>query len=88
MGSADKVRCFFEEAAFDASGRLRQEKALSINKIGHALHDLDPVFDGFSRAGALAALARELGLEQPRIWQSMYISNNPASVEQSNGIRT
>ena len=30
-------------------------KALSINKIGHALHDLDPVFDAFSRDPKLAA---------------------------------
>ena len=77
LGSADKVRCFFEEAAFDASGRLKQEKVLSINKIGHALHDLDPVFDGFSRGATLAALARKLGLEQPLIWQSMYIFKQP-----------
>ena len=45
MGSADKVRCFFEEEAFDAAGQLKQDKSLSINKIGHAMHDLDPVFD-------------------------------------------
>ena len=39
MGSADTIRCFFEEEAFDANGQLRQAKALSINKIGHAMHD-------------------------------------------------
>ena len=77
MGSADKVRCFFEEEAFDGSGQLRQHKSLSINKIGHALHDLDPVFDQFSRGSALAALARELELEQAQIWQSMYIFKQP-----------
>jgi phytanoyl-CoA hydroxylase len=77
MGSASKVRCFFEEEAFDAQGKLRQSKALSINKIGHALHDLDPVFDGFSRAPGMAALAADLGLVQPQIWQSMYIFKQP-----------
>jgi hypothetical protein len=42
LGSDNTIRCFFEEEAFDANGQLRQPKALSINKIGHAMHDLDP----------------------------------------------
>ena len=77
MDSADKVRCFFEEEAFDEGGQLRQAKSLSINKIGHAMHDLDPVFDEFSRGPALAALAQALGLAQALIWQSMYIFKQP-----------
>lgn len=81
LGSADKIRCFFEEEAFDgdpATGRLKQAKALSINKIGHALHDLDPVFSAFSRGPLLASLAADLGLAQPQIWQSMVIFKQPA----------
>ena len=77
LDSADKMRCFFEEEAFDEQGRLRQAKALSINKIGHALHDLDPVFDAFSHGPALAAVAAGLGLAQPQLWQSMYIFKQP-----------
>ncbi len=77
LDSADKVRCFFEEEAFDERGRLRQPKTLSINKIGHALHDLDPVFDRFSRDPRLAGLAADLGLVEPLIWQSMYIFKQP-----------
>ncbi len=77
LGSANTVRCFFEEEAFDAKGQLRQAKALSINKIGHAMHDLDAVFDRFSRGPALAALAQQIGLQSPQIWQSMVIFKQP-----------
>jgi len=44
LGSDNTIRCFFEEEAFGPDGQLKQPKALSINKIGHAMHDLDPVF--------------------------------------------
>jgi phytanoyl-CoA hydroxylase len=77
LNSDNTVRCFFEEEAFDANGELRQAKALSINKIGHAMHDLDPVFDAFSRGADLAALALDLGLSDAQIWQSMYIFKQP-----------
>jgi phytanoyl-CoA hydroxylase len=77
LNSDNTVRCFFEEEAFDANGALRQAKALSINKIGHAMHDLDPVFNTFSRGADLAALALDLGLNEAQIWQSMYIFKQP-----------
>ena len=77
LGSDNTIRCFFEEEAFDQHGALRQDKSLSINKIGHALHDLDPVFDAFSRDPKLAAVARDLGLMNPQLWQSMYIFKQP-----------
>jgi phytanoyl-CoA hydroxylase len=77
LRSDNTIRCFFEEEAFDAQGQLRQDKSLSINKIGHALHDLDPVFENFSRDPKLAALARSLGLNNPLVWQSMYIFKQP-----------
>ena len=77
LASAEQVHCFFEEEAFEERGRLRQAKALSINKIGHALHDRDAVFDAFSRGPALAALASQLGITQPLLWQSMLIFKQP-----------
>ena len=77
MNSGNNISCFFEEEAFDANGNLRQDKSLSINKIGHAMHDLDPVFSAFSRGPALAQVAKQLGLQKPDIWQSMYIFKQP-----------
>ena len=77
LTSGDKIRCFFEEDAFDEAGALRQPKELSINKIGHAMHDLDPVFERFSRDPRLHDLAVELGIAEPRVVQSMYIFKQP-----------
>ena len=77
LTSGDKIRCFFEEEAFDGAGSLRQPKELSINKIGHAMHDLDPVFERFSHDRRLHELAVELGLAEPRVYQSMYIFKQP-----------
>ncbi len=77
LESGDKIRFFLEPGALDETGQLRQAKELSVNKVGHALHDLDPVFDAFSRQPALAAVARDIGIEQPRLLQSMYIFKQP-----------
>ena len=75
--SGGRIRFFFEEDAFDESGGLRQSKDLSINKIGHALHDLDPVFEGFSRTADIAELVSSLGFERPLLLQSMYVFKQP-----------
>ncbi|HEY5257388.1 MAG TPA: phytanoyl-CoA dioxygenase family protein [Candidatus Baltobacteraceae bacterium] len=78
LGSGDKLRCFFEEGAFDERGDLRVPKELSINKIGHAMHDLDPVFNEFSRDPRLAQIAADIGLDDPLLYQSMYIFKQPS----------
>ena len=77
LASGDKIRFFFEEHAFNPDGSLSQSKAQSINKIGHALHDLDPVFDQFSRSPAIERLVSDLGIEEPLLVQSMYIFKQP-----------
>ncbi len=75
--SGGTVRFFLEEGAVAADGRLTREKALSINKIGHALHDLDPVFARFSRDPRLANVAKGIGCARPLLLQSMYIFKQP-----------
>jgi phytanoyl-CoA hydroxylase len=75
--SGGAIRFFFEERAFAEDGRLRQEKRLSINKIGHALHDLDPVFSSFSRSAGIRSLVAGLPMAHPLLLQSMYIFKQP-----------
>jgi len=77
IDSGDKIRFFLEDDAFGESGELRQQKEHSLNKMGHAMHDLDPVFDAFSRTPELAEVARRVGFEDPVILQSMYIFKPP-----------
>lgn len=77
LQSGDKVRCFFEEDAFSADGSLQQQKQLSINKIGHALHTKVPEFVVFSQDQLIADIAMDLGVTGPEIRQSMYIFKQP-----------
>jgi len=77
LSSSGKIHFFFEENAFNPDGALKQSKEKSINKIGHALHDLDPVFDQFSRNEALKQLAEDLAIQNPLLVQSMYIFKQP-----------
>ncbi len=65
--SGGAIHFFFEEEAADRPADL------ALNKIGHALHDLDPVFDRISRRPRLAELARMLGFVEPLLLQSMYL---------------
>ena len=77
LSSGDQVRAFFEADAFDEDGSLRQPIDVSINKLGHAMHDLDPVFDRYSRTPELAAVASAVGMDDPLLLQSMYIFKPP-----------
>ena len=77
LKSGDKIRFFFEDKAFNKKGDLINKKELLINKIGHALHDLDDEFYRFSHRKDLDNLSKELGLEKPLLMQSMYIFKQP-----------
>ncbi len=73
LDSGDKISFFFEKDACDAEGLLKRDLFSSLNKIGHAMHDLDPVYGAFSRSPQMKQLASELGLERAVIIQSMHI---------------
>lgn len=75
--SAEKVSFFFEEKAFDEDGNLKQPKQLSINKVGHALHEIDPEFKKFSSSKKMSSLLFSFGYKRPVIIQSMYIFKQP-----------
>src|SRR4051812_46337008 len=60
LDSDNKISFFFESDAFKANGELKQPKHLSINKIGHALHKLNPIFNAFSDNDALNQLSLDL----------------------------
>jgi phytanoyl-CoA hydroxylase len=59
--SGGAIRFFFEDD-------LR-----ALNKIGHALHDLDPVFSSVSRAPRMRDLLAALDVKRPLLLQSMYL---------------
>ena len=73
--SGDKIRFFLEEGAVDESGNLTVPMAQAVNKIGHNLHDEDALFEAFSRAPQMRAVASDL-LGDPKLLQSMYICKN------------
>ncbi|KDD75036.1 phytanoyl-CoA dioxygenase [Helicosporidium sp. ATCC 50920] len=77
LDSANHISFFFEEGAFDEEGKPSRPQALSINKIGHALHDLDPIFDAWSRSSKVIEICRALGYRRPVPLQSMYIFKQP-----------
>lgn len=64
----------------ESGGEVRlfhEPDGVTVNKIGHALHDRDEVFAAFSRDPRLAALAAEVGVPDPLLLQSMYLVKAP-----------
>lgn len=77
MKSASDISFFLEKDAVDEAGNLVKDKQVAVNKIGHALHDLDPVFDAFSHQKKMADLAYAIGFKEPQLLQSMVICKQP-----------
>ena len=77
FNSAEDIHCFLEEDALDKDGNLLKPARLAINKIGHAMHDLNPAFEEFCRLPIFGRLLRDIGYQSPLLWQTMYIFKQP-----------
>ena len=80
LDSAEKVSFFLEAGAIDSeTSRLREDlpKAKMINKVGHALHYMDPIFMRYSSSRKVVHLVQKLGYKDPVLPQSMYIFKQP-----------
>jgi len=77
LDSVDKIRYFYEEGAFNEKGELVVDKQRALNKVGHALHWLNPVFKNVSFSSRVRELVDILGFKDPVIPQSMYIFKQP-----------
>jgi len=77
LESGDKIRFFFEEKANLDKENIKSNKQYMVNKIGHALHDLDKKFIQFSKNDDLDKIAKAIGFEDPLLIQSMYIFKQP-----------
>ena len=73
LNSGDRIACFFEKDAFDEHGTLKQSLFLSLNKLGHAMHDMDEVYSAFTRSAQMKELVNALGLTSYVAIQSMHI---------------
>ena len=79
LTSGDKIRFFFEPDALDAQGNLVVPKERAVNKIGHALHELDPEFRRVTLENPrVRQIVKDLDRHRdPRALQSMLICKNP-----------
>lgn len=77
LESGRNISFFYEKDAFDKNKRLTTNIDMAVNKIGHALHDLNAVFNAFSYQDKFKNLLQQLGQRRPQIVQSMYILKQP-----------
>ncbi|XP_038216624.1 phytanoyl-CoA dioxygenase domain-containing protein 1 [Zerene cesonia] len=77
LESNDKIRYFFESDALGENGELKVDPSLSLNKVGHALHLLHPIFRCYTYSDRVKAVCQQLGFKEPAVVQSMYIYKNP-----------
>jgi phytanoyl-CoA hydroxylase len=76
MESSDKVRFFFEPKAWQ-NDKLTVPKRMSINKIGHALHEHNKIFERITYTQGVGELCQEMGIQEPLVMQSMAILKPP-----------
>lgn len=79
LDSADRIHFFTEAGAMEEDGSIKTAipKARALNKVGHALHSKDAVFQRYSHSDKVQRLVAELGWQDPVLPQSMYIFKQP-----------
>ncbi|CEO94234.1 hypothetical protein PBRA_000019 [Plasmodiophora brassicae] len=77
LSSSTKIHCFLEKEARGADGKLKQATELSVNKTGHAIHEVDDQFKQLSDSEIVKFIVRSCGYKKPAIPQSMYIFKPP-----------
>ncbi|XP_016845528.1 phytanoyl-CoA dioxygenase [Nasonia vitripennis] len=77
LDSANKISFFFESEALEKDGKLKVHPRVSLNKVGHALHWLHPVFKKYTFSEKVKDIAFQLEMIEPAVCQSMYIYKNP-----------
>uniref|UniRef100_T1KQ53 Fe2OG dioxygenase domain-containing protein n=1 Tax=Tetranychus urticae TaxID=32264 RepID=T1KQ53_TETUR len=77
LDSSDKISFFFEQKAIDSDGNLTCPHSQCLNKIGHALHALNPVFKAITFDDRIKSILKTLGCVEPHVIQSMVIFKHP-----------
>ena len=71
FNSGDKISLFLEKGV--VPDEARKDLFNSLNKVGHALHDLDATFSTFTRKEGFDELAKAIGISNPKVLESMFI---------------
>ena len=83
LTSTDKIRPFLEKRASEilekakSSPNEKSERKKIFNKIGHALHALNPVFKEVTFSSNVKDVFKSLNYVEPVVCQSMYIFKQP-----------
>jgi phytanoyl-CoA hydroxylase len=84
LTSTDKIRPFLEKKATEILNESKENISTSkkinkkiFNKIGHALHALNPVYKQVTFSDSVKDIAKKLNLINPIVCQSMYIFKQP-----------
>lgn len=85
INSLNAAACFFQSSFVDSDGITRSSKYDTIVKIGHALHDYDPIFQAFSHSRRIQDTVATLGYKRPLIGQSRYFFKLPWIKDQTLG---
>ena len=84
LTSTDKIRPFLEKKADEilkeSKENISSDKKVNkkiFNKIGHALHALNPVFREVTFSDKVKSITKSLDFHKPVVCQSMYIFKQP-----------